>query len=124
MNQKCESGDILYSVKAGVTFGGSELGRVRSIQLLFQSLSALQWLCGSHCVGTESATPIQAVNADASAATTGGLGCNPGQENNVTRLLRTSAALTHRGSVRARRLKKTEQNLRNDGQPTVFYLFV
>ena len=38
--------------------------------------------------------------------------------------LRTSAALTHRGSVRARRLKKTEQNLRNDGQPTVFYLFV
>lgn len=86
MNQKCESGDILYSVKAGVTFGGSELGRVRSIQLLFQSLSALQWLCGSHCVGTESATPIQAVNADASAAPTGGLGCNPGQENNVTRL--------------------------------------
>ena len=43
---------LLYSVKAGVTFGGSELGRVRSIQLIFQSLSGsamVMWesLCGN-----------------------------------------------------------------------------
>jgi hypothetical protein len=96
MNQKCESGDILYSVKAGVIFGGSETWSRTLDSVTFpEPVRVANGYLGVTVCEPESATPIQAVNADASAALPVALDCNPGQENNVTRLPRTSAALTH-----------------------------
>ena len=52
MNQKCESGDILDSVKAGVTFGGSETRSSTLDSVTFPELvriAMVMWesLCGN-----------------------------------------------------------------------------
>jgi hypothetical protein len=49
-NQRCESGDILFSVKAGVTFGGSEtwsstLDSVTLPELALAAMAMWESLC-------------------------------------------------------------------------------